>query len=98
VIKTDADSNTVTVGYKDQLRAATVSIRSVELNTEGERVNAVKLRYRSKPVPCRLAEPVGAGIHQELELALLEPVYGVAPGQVACLLDEDTILGWATIA
>jgi len=49
-------------------------------------------------VPCRLADPVAAGSHRALELELDEPVDGAAPGQVACLLRGDVVVGWATIA
>jgi tRNA U34 2-thiouridine synthase MnmA/TrmU len=34
----------------------------------------------------------------EAVLALSEPVDGVAPGQVACLMDGDLVIGHATIA
>ena len=33
-----------------------------------------------------------------LELELDEPVLGVAPGQTACLMRGDRVIGWATIA
>ena len=36
--------------------------------------------------------------HAELELELGEPAYGVAPGQTACLLDGELVVGRATIA
>ena len=37
------------------------------------------------------------GTHRQLELELQEPFYGAAPGQSACLLRGDVIVGWATI-
>jgi tRNA-uridine 2-sulfurtransferase len=48
----------------------------------------VKLRYRSPAVPCTLRGDT-------LELA--EPFSGAAPGQVAVLLQGDTIVGSGTI-
>jgi tRNA-uridine 2-sulfurtransferase len=33
-----------------------------------------------------------------VELELLEPVDGAAPGQTACLLRGDVVVGWGTIA
>jgi tRNA-specific 2-thiouridylase len=39
----------------------------------------------------------GPGAHRQLELELQEPFYGAAPGQSACLLRGDVIVGWATI-
>ena len=35
---------------------------------------------------------------RRLALALAEPAYGVAPGQLACLMDGEVIVGHATIA
>ena len=57
-------------------------------------VDAVRLRYRSRAVPCRID---GGGEGPVLELDLEEPVDGAAPGQAACLLRGDAIVGWATI-
>ena len=36
--------------------------------------------------------------HRRLELELDEPFHGAAPGQVACLLRGDVVVGWATIS
>ena len=38
-----------------------------------------------------------AGRHRELSLELDEPVDGAAPGQLACLMDGDLVVGWGTI-
>ena len=62
------------------------------------RIDRVKLRYRSRPVPCRVAGDPDKGHHARLELELSEPVEGAAPGQLACLLDGELVVGWATIA
>jgi tRNA U34 2-thiouridine synthase MnmA/TrmU len=40
---------------------------------------------------------VPAGRHTRLELELDSAVHGVAPGQTACLLRRDEVVGWATI-
>jgi len=60
-------------------------------------VDRVKLRYRSAPIACRVQGSHAAGRHERLVLSLAEPVDGAAPGQTACLMRGDTILGWATI-
>ena len=52
---------------------------------------AVKLRYRSKPLPARISDSPAAGRHRELMLELDEPVAGAAPGQLACLMDGELI-------
>ena len=63
---------------------------------DGDRVDRVKLRYRSRPIGC--AVEGAAGRHPELCLELAEPAYGVAPGQTACLMDGELVVGHATIA
>jgi tRNA U34 2-thiouridine synthase MnmA/TrmU len=37
-------------------------------------------------------------MHRMLEIELGEPVDGAAPGQMACLMAGETIVGWGTIA
>jgi tRNA-specific 2-thiouridylase len=59
-------------------------------------VDRVKLRYRSRPISCTVE--AGVGHHPELALELDQPAYGVAPGQTACLMDGERIVGHATIA
>jgi tRNA-specific 2-thiouridylase len=98
VLHKDAASRRVTVGPRDALRADRVRIRGTRLHREGARVDRVKLRYRSRPLPARLPAGLPAGHHRDLELALSEPVDGAAPGQLACLMDGELVVGWATIA
>jgi tRNA-specific 2-thiouridylase len=56
-------------------------------------VQSVKLRYRSTPVACR-ARASQDGLVLELE----QPFRGAAPGQTACLLRGEEVVGWGTIA
>ena len=72
-------------------------VRGARLHRPGDEVDAVRLRYHSRAVPCRVAGSPGAGTHRALELELDEPFHGAAPGQSACLLRGDVIVGWATI-
>ena len=74
-----------------------VAVRGARLHRPGSEVNAVRLRYHSRAVPCRVAGAPGVGAHRRLELELGEPFHGAAPGQAACLLRGDVIVGWATI-
>jgi tRNA-specific 2-thiouridylase len=102
VLDKHADRNEVIVGPRSSLATTRVHVRAATLHRAGACVNRVKLRYRSRPVECRLAaggggEP-GAGRHARLELELAETVDGAAPGQLACLLDGDLVVGWGTIA
>jgi tRNA-specific 2-thiouridylase len=87
VLATDAQANTVTVGPREQLATRTVRVRGLRMH--GEQPDAVRLRYRSPAVGCRLE---GDEIH------LSEPFDGAAPGQTAVFLAGDAIVGCATIA
>jgi tRNA-specific 2-thiouridylase len=75
-----------------------VRLAPVTLLRDGSRVDRVKLRYRSSPVPCTIDSEAAPGTHEGLTLTLATAVDGVAPGQTACLLHGDSVLGWATIA
>jgi tRNA-uridine 2-sulfurtransferase len=97
VTGTDAKRNRVVVGSRDDLARTTVRLRSARLYRDSERAGSVRLRYHAHPIPCRLSA-AGPGEHDELELELSEPAYGVAPGQTACLYDGDLVIGRATIA
>jgi tRNA-uridine 2-sulfurtransferase len=98
VLQTDPRSNRVVVGRREDLRRTRVGLRGVTLHRNGERVDRVKLRYRAAPLPGRVAGAAAAGRHRRLEVALHEPVHGVAPGQVACLMDGELVLGHGVIA
>jgi tRNA-uridine 2-sulfurtransferase len=90
VLRTDAATNTVTVGSHDQLATTTVEARGrlhVPVTT-----GAVKLRYRSAPVPAAVV-PADDGFVLELH----EPVYGVARGQFAVVYDDDVVVGAGAI-
>jgi tRNA-uridine 2-sulfurtransferase len=97
VLSTDAGSNRVVVGSREQLATRRVLVRRASLRRDGSRVNRVKLRYRSRPLACAV-DPVGPGDHPKLEIALAEPAFGVAPGQTACLMDGNLVVGHGTIA
>jgi tRNA-specific 2-thiouridylase len=87
VLATDARANTVTVGPRAQLGTSTVRVRGLRMH--GAEPDAVRLRYRSPALGCRLD---GEEIH------LAEPFDGAAPGQTAVFLAGDAIVGCATIA
>ncbi len=97
VLATDAATNTVVAGSRDELATDRVAVREATLHRPGGRVDRVLLRYHSRPIACTVAD-VAPGSHPKLELELAEPAYGVAPGQTACLLSGDTVVGRATIA
>jgi tRNA U34 2-thiouridine synthase MnmA/TrmU len=87
----------VTVGPRSALATSQVAVRAARLHRRGSRVNQVKLRYRSRPVSATLAGDPAAGSHRRLAIELGEVVDGAAPGQLACLMDGDLVVGWGTI-
>lgn len=97
VLSTDAAANTVTVGPRRDLMARTVRLRNAVLHREGETIDAVRLRYRSQPVPAAVAA-TETGRHAELRVELGEDFAGVSPGQTAVLLSGEAIVGHGTIA
>ena len=96
VLSTDAAANRVVVGPREALAVRTVLLHDVFLNRDGQRVDSVKLRYRAEPLACRVT--AAAGGHTALEVVLDEDTLGVAPGQTACLMDGDLVVGHGTIA
>jgi tRNA-specific 2-thiouridylase len=89
VLRTDVETNTVTVGPREQLATDVVAVRDLRLHAPAAEVDAVKLRYRAAPVPCTLAGDA---------VRLAQPVLGAAPGQTAVFLRGDRVLGCATIS
>jgi tRNA-specific 2-thiouridylase len=94
VLAKDHDANTVTVGTRAQLATTAVAVRDAVLHRPEADVDRVKLRYRTQPLECRVRTSEGG----RLSLTLAEPVDGAAPGQLACLMRGDAIVGHGTIA
>jgi len=97
VLEKDSERNRVVVGPRAALRRDTVTIRDVRLHRDGSRVDGVKLRYHQQPLPARLQPLADTGTHPCLRVDLLQPAESVAPGQLACLMAGELIVGWATI-
>jgi tRNA-uridine 2-sulfurtransferase len=95
VLGTDAETNTVVAGSRRELATSRVRIRGARLLRPADRVDGVRLRYHAPRRDCRLEVN---GDPSEAIVALAEPVEGAAPGQVACLLDGDLVVGHGTIA
>ena len=90
-IRTDAATNTVTVGPRESLACTSVSVRG-RLHVPLDRAQA-KLRYRSPAVPARVM-PLPGGFRLELD----QPVFGVAPGQVVALYDDGAVVGSGVVS
>jgi tRNA-specific 2-thiouridylase len=97
VLDTDAESNRVVVGSRADLLTDRVAVRGARLHRPGARVDRIKLRYRSQPLPGRLAGTLPAGRHAALTVHLDAAADAAAPGQLACLMDGDLVVGWGTI-
>ena len=81
-------------GVAADLAAGSVAVRDAVLHRPEDEVDRVKLRYRARPLPCR----VTAHGNRTLTVALDEPADGPAPGQVACLMRGDVVVGHGVIA
>jgi tRNA-specific 2-thiouridylase len=97
VIATDARTNRVVVGTQGELAERRVRVRDAVLHRAGAQVDRVRLRYHAQTLGCRLPG-LPAGMHDEIEVELEEPAFGVAPGQTACLMRGDLVIGSGTIA
>jgi tRNA-specific 2-thiouridylase len=99
VLDIEPVTGTVTVGPRERLAVGRVSgIRPrwagpAPTSLEG----TVQLRAHGEEHPCRVTvveEASGTGV----DIELLEPAYGIAPGQAAVLYDGTRVVGSATIA
>jgi len=98
VLATDAGSNRVLAGPREALETRAVTLRGARLHRAAREVDGVRLRYHAPSLACRVVEQDPQPPRGRLELELLEPADGAAPGQTACLLRGDVVVGWGTIA
>src|ERR687897_984661 len=93
VLEKDAATNTVVVGSKDELATTRVPLDDVTLHRDPGQVETVRLRYHAHPIACRVLVRENGGMEVELERA----AHAVAPGQLACLMSQDRVVGEGTI-
>lgn len=102
VLSKDARRNRVVVGPRQSLAARDVALAPARLHRPATSADSVRLRYHSPAVPCDVrgaaGETPGRGHHPELSLRLGREVRAPAPGQTACLMRDDLVVGWGTIA
>jgi tRNA-uridine 2-sulfurtransferase len=95
VTKLDRESNTVTLGTRDDLRSQI--FRADRLNLFETpwltRECLVQYRFRSKLVPATL-QTTGDG---QVTVTLQEPGHGISPGQSVVFYDGDRLIGGARI-
>jgi tRNA-uridine 2-sulfurtransferase len=93
VIEKDATENRVVVGPKEALATNRVRLEDATLHRPASEVQQVRLRYHAEPIACR----VQVKDDGTLDLELGQNANGVAPGQLACLMREDRVVGEGTI-
>jgi tRNA-specific 2-thiouridylase len=98
VVDKDANTGTVTVGPQEALAVEQLFVEAVQLYRDAGQIDHVKLRYRSTPVACKLPTELPAGRYPRIAVMLNEPFMAAAPGQVACLMSGDRVVGHGLIA
>ena len=98
VVSKDAKTGTVTVGPREALAVDSLSVEAVHLYRHAAEIDRVKLRYRSAPVACKLPTELPAGPYPRIEIMLNESFMAAAPGQVACFMSGDRVVGHGVIA
>jgi tRNA-specific 2-thiouridylase len=93
VIEKDARTNRVVVGPRDALATSSIRLEDATLHRPAAEVEQVRLRYHAEPIACR----VHVQDDGSLELELGQSANGVAPGQLACLMRQDRVVGEGTI-
>jgi tRNA-specific 2-thiouridylase len=92
VLEKDASTNRVVVGAREQLRTNEVLLENATLHRPAQEVESVRLRYHAEPIACRASEQDG-----HVLLQLDQDAHAVAPGQLACLMRQDRVVGEGTI-
>jgi|SRR5215218_293982 len=98
VVAKDARRNRVVVGTRDELATTTVKLGAGRLHRPSSDVDSVRLRYQGAVLGCRVEGDHDAGVHDGLSIELEREVAAPAPGQVACLMRGEQVVGWALIA
>jgi tRNA-uridine 2-sulfurtransferase len=92
VLEKDAANNRVVVGPRQELATRTVTLEEATFHRSPEEVESVRLRYHAQPIVCRAFEQGGRVL-----LELDSDAHAVAPGQLACLMRQDRVVGEGTI-
>ena len=93
VVEKDAVANRVVVGPRSALATTRVRLEEATLHRDPAEVESVRLRYHAEQLPCRARVKDDGGVELELE----RPADSVAPGQLACLMRQDRVVGEGTI-
>jgi len=96
VLSINPEKNQIVVGKREELACNSVIINNLNMfTTEKEFDTTVKLRYRTKAVPCHIKIEADFA-----KVTLKESVFGVAVGQAAVFYDDTKLIGggWITQA
>ncbi|HUH42351.1 MAG TPA: tRNA 2-thiouridine(34) synthase MnmA [Sulfurimonas sp.] len=89
VVSIDPEKNQIIVGKKEDLACNSVVLGDLNLYIDAKSFDTnVKLRYRTKAVPCHVEI-----VNDKAYVTLKESVFGVATGQAAVFYDENRLLG-----
>ncbi|MCX2682592.1 tRNA 2-thiouridine(34) synthase MnmA [Campylobacter sp. MIT 21-1685] len=89
VLKINPEQNQIVVGKKEELQTKEFSLKNINLFVEADELDCeVKIRYRSKSTPCKVA----INTDKSAKIILNEPVYGLASGQMAVFYDNDRVI------
>lgn len=94
VLSINPEKNQIVVGKKEELACYDVVLNSLNMfHDKQEFDTTVKLRYRTKAVPCHVKIEA-----DKAYLTLKESVFGVAVGQAAVFYDDNKLIGggWIT--
>ena len=98
VLKINPQKNTVMLGDADQLETEYMLAEKDKIVDERELFGCedltVRIRYRSRPIPCRVKRLEDG----RLLVRFLETASAIAPGQSAVFYDGRRVLGGAFIA
>jgi tRNA-specific 2-thiouridylase len=97
VLAKDARRNRIVVGPREQLATRTVRLGRGRLHRASGEIDAVRLRYQGAVLGCSVDADLPAGDHDGLVVELEREVAAPAPGQVACLMRGEHVVGWALI-
>ncbi|ELJ7111746.1 tRNA 2-thiouridine(34) synthase MnmA [Campylobacter upsaliensis] len=89
VLKINPKENQIVVGTKEELKTKEFKLENINLFIDKKAFNCeVKIRYRSKSVPCEVL----VDENLNAQISLKEPVYGLANGQMAVFYEEDRVI------
>ena len=89
------ERNQIVVARHEELEVRKILLERVNLMDERKSFRCdVKVRYRTKRIPCQVKVDEKGGAVIELE----EPVFGVASGQAAVFYDENRMIGGGWIS